>query len=280
MTAPSRPAAPDQPAAPGSPASPLAGRTVVVTRPRDQAAVLAAGIEALGGAALILPALEIGPVDDDGALRAAAARLADFRLAAFVSPNAVHHAWTALGPAVAALGGWPQDLTAAAVGESTAQALRDLGVPRVLVPRDRFDSEGLLAMTELWHVAGWKVVIFRGDGGRELLADTLRTRGAAVEHVACYTRRGPADGGRALAEALAAGQIDALTISSSEGLRHLHDLLPADQRRHLAALPNFVPHQRIAETASALGHSSVILTPPADNGLLEGLCGYNWPQGC
>ncbi|QEL64052.1 uroporphyrinogen III synthase [Oryzomicrobium terrae] len=263
-----------------STALPLAGRTVVVTRPREQAADLAAGITALGGTALVLPALEIGPVDDTRALQDAAARLGDFQLAAFVSPNAVHHAWSALGPALAARGGWPAGLLAAAVGESTATALREHGAPRVLVPADRFDSEGLLAMTELWHVAGWQVVIFRGDGGRELLADTLRTRGATVEHVTCYTRRGPADGGRALAEALAAGRIDALTISSSEGLRHLHDLLPADLRGRLAALPTFVPHARIAETAEQLGHHAIILTPPADSGLLRGLSGYNWPQSC
>ncbi|MGE5945877.1 MAG: uroporphyrinogen-III synthase, partial [Betaproteobacteria bacterium] len=74
----------------------LAGRTIVVTRPLAQSASLAAAIRAEGGDALVFPLLEIAPTDDPGALAEAAARLADYALAIFISPNAVEHALPAL----------------------------------------------------------------------------------------------------------------------------------------------------------------------------------------
>jgi uroporphyrinogen-III synthase len=75
-----------------------------------------------------------------------------------------------------------------------------------------------------------------------------------------------------------AGQLDALTVSSSEGLRYLLDLLDAAGRARLMATPLFVPHARIADNARALGLQQVILTGPADAGIVAGLCAYNWPQ--
>jgi uroporphyrinogen-III synthase len=110
-----------------------------------------------------------------------------------------------------------------------------------------------------------------------LLADTLRARGATVECVACYRRAGPAGGVQILLERWRAGRLDALTVSSSEGLRHLLDLLDDECRSFLARTPVFVPHPRIAEGAQALGLRKIILTDAADAGILAGLLAYNWP---
>jgi uroporphyrinogen-III synthase len=256
-------------------AGPLAGKTIVVTRPRAQAAPLAEAIAALGGEPLIFPLLEIAPAADPQALAAAVARLADYALAVFISPNAVDYVL----PAILARGPWPAGLQPAAVGQGTVRALAAHGVAGCVAPCERFDSEALLELPELaaGQVAGKRIAIFRGDGGRELLADTLRARGAEVDCVTCYRRSGPADGVMPLLTAWRAGKLDALTVSSSEGLRYLVDLLDAEGRRYLQKTPVFVPHARIAENARALGLSNIILTDAADAGIVAGLRAYNWP---
>lgn len=258
-----------------NPGGALAGKTIVVTRPLAQAAPLADAIAAEGGVPLIFPLLEILPPDDPQAVAAAASSLPDCALAIFISPNAVDHAL----PAILARGPWPAGVIPAAVGPGTVKALAAQGVGGCIAPRERFDSEALLALPQLAdaQVGGRRIVIFRGDGGRELLADTLRARGAAVELVTCYLRAGPPNGIEPLLKAWRAGQLDALTVSSSEGLRYLVDLLDAKGRAYLQATPLFVPHARIAENARALDLSNIILTDAADAGILAGLRAYNWP---
>jgi len=258
-----------------NPTGPLAGKTIVVTRPRAQAGPLAAAIAAQGGQPLIFPLLKIAPAADPQPLAAAVARLADYSLAVFISPNAVDYAL----PAILARGPWPAGLLPAAVGQGTARALVAHGVTGCIAPSERFDSEALLALPELAgeRVAGRRVAIFRGDGGRELLADTLRERGAEVDCIACYRRSGPPGGGAPLLAAWRAGRLAALTVSSSEGLRHLVDLLDTEGRAWLQKTPVFVPHARIAENARASGLRKIILTDAADAGILAGLLAYNWP---
>jgi uroporphyrinogen-III synthase len=258
-----------------NPTGPLAGKTIVVTRPRAQAGPLAAAIAALGGQPLIFPLLEISPAGDAQPLASAVARLADYSLAVFISPNAVDYAL----PAILARGAWPPGLQPAAVGQGTVKALAAHGVAGCIAPNERFDSEALLALPDMAaeRVAGRRIAIFRGDGGRELLADTLCARGAAVDCITCYRRSGPVEGVAPLLAAWRAGKLDALTVSSSEGLRYLVDLLDAEGRSYLQNTPVFVPHARIADNARALGLSNIILTDAADAGIVAGLRAYNWP---
>lgn len=254
---------------------PLQGKRILVTRPAAQAATLAAMIAERGGEAICFPLLAIGPFEDEQPLRTAAAGLDGYALAIFISPNAVDYGL----PALVAQRPWPSALRAAAIGPGTVAALAARGIADVIVPRERFDSEALLALPAFWAeaVAGKRVLILRGNGGRELLADTLRERGAIVDCVSCYRRSPPADVGRLLA-LLRDDGIDALTISSSEAMRNLWSLLDAGDRQRLACLPLFVPHVRIAEAAADLGLTKVVLTPPADAGIVEGLAAFvGWP---
>jgi uroporphyrinogen-III synthase len=254
--------------------SPLAGRSVVVTRPLAQAGDLAALIVAAGGEAVVFPLLEINAAADPAPLAAAAAMLNGYTLAIFISPNAVDYSV----PTLLQRGPWPVGLTPAAIGQGTVRALAAHGIHGTVAPTERFDSEALLALPELQAecVAGRRLAIFRGDGGRELLAETLRERGAQVDCISCYARSAPAAGAGTLLKRWHDGQLDALTVSSSEGLRYLLDMLDAEGRALLAKTPVFVPHARIAENATALGLNKVILTGPADAGIIEGLCTYNW----
>lgn len=263
--------------APRRVAGPLAGRCVVVTRPQHQAGELMARLAQAGAEPLLHPLLDIEAACDPAPLAEAVARLADYRFAAFVSPNAVAYAL----PAIAARGGWPAGLQALAVGPGTVRALAGHGVHGTLAPSSRFDSEALLALPELApeRVAGCRVAIFRGDGGRELLADTLRARGAIVDCVACYRRLPPSADGAALLARWRRGALDAVTVSSSEALRYLVGALDAVGLAYLRATPLFVPHARIAETAHACGLTRVVATAAGDEGLLAGLSAYNWPPG-
>ncbi|MCL2523546.1 MAG: uroporphyrinogen-III synthase [Betaproteobacteria bacterium] len=257
-----------------NPTGPLAGRVIAVTRPAAQAGPLAEAIAAAGGVPLLFPLLAIAPAADPQPLAVAAGRLASYDWAVFISPNAVDHAL----PALLAAGPWPPHLRPAAVGPGTVRALAAHGIGDCLAPNERYDSEALLACPELAaeRVAGRRVAIFRGDGGRELLADTLRARGASVDCIACYRRSPPADNAQALLAAWRQGRLAALTVSSSEGLRYLLDLLDAEGRRCLQATPLFVPHERIAETARQLGLDKIILSGGADKGIMAALLAYNW----
>jgi uroporphyrinogen-III synthase len=246
----------------------------VVTRPAGQNEQLAELIRAEGGEVVVFPVLEIRALGDTRELEAAADRLDAYALAVFVSPNAVEKAMNVL----TARRAWPPGVRAAVIGSSSERALARYGVAEILAPRARFDSEALLELPALRDVAGWRVVIFRGDGGRELLGDTLAARGAAVDYVTCYRRSRPAGDAGPLLERWRRGEIDAVTVSSSEGVRNLHDMLGAAGQPWLRRTPLFAPHARIAASARAIGCERVIETGPADEGLCAGLVAF-WDNG-
>jgi uroporphyrinogen-III synthase len=242
---------------------PLRGLTIVVTRPRDQAAQLSRRIEHAGGIPVLFPLLDITAVQDTQTLFEQIARLGQFNLAIFISPNAVHYGIAA----IRAAGHVPDSLKIATVGQGSAKALRALGIANVIAPIEQFDSEGLLALPELQNVAGWRVMIFRGDGGRELLGDTLKARGATVEYATCYQRSKPQQDAGALLSAVP----DAITVTSSEALGYLWQMLNSNARAALRVTPLFVPHERIAGLAREQGWLQVQLTESGDDGLLSAL---------
>jgi uroporphyrinogen-III synthase len=240
---------------------------IVVTRPARQAAGLAREIAALGGRPLIFPAIVILPPADASALRAVQSNLARYDIAIFVSANAVEYG---VGDPAA----WPARILTLAPGPGTAAALAAVGIANARIPATTMDSEGVLALPQLLDVSGKRIVIFRGDGGRELLRTTLEARGATVVQVECYRRAKPQGGAAGLIDAWREKRVDAVTLTSGEGLDNLWDILDGEGRAHLAATPAFVPHASIAERARGLGLRQVIVTPPADVGLLASLLEY------
>jgi uroporphyrinogen-III synthase len=244
-------------------AGPLAGIGVLITRPARQAGGFAQKIAAFGGTPVIFPAIAILPPADPAGLVRVHIALDTYDIAVFVSANAVEYG--APDPRR-----WPARLLAFAPGPGSAEALAAVGIAGARIPATTFDSEGLLVLPELTNVRGKRVVIFRGDGGREHLGDALRARGAHVDHVACYRRAMPESGAAGLAEAFREGRIDAVTITSSEGLDNLWTLADHALRTAWRGLPTFVPHPRIAEHARGLG-LAVVETAGGDAGLLAGL---------
>lgn len=247
--------------------APLAGRAVLVTRPAGQSAGLADRIAALGGEPVLLPTIAIEPVDDRRGFDAALAQLADFRIAVFVSANAVEQAM----PSVNARGGFAPGTRVAAIGAGTARALRGHGIDDALVAADGADSEALLALPALADVADLDVVIFAGEGGRTLMRAALTERGARVTVAACYRRVVPAVPTDAVEARLRTGALHAVTATSSEGLRNLRSMLDPALAPRLFALPLVVPHARIADEARSLGASDITVCGAGDDAIAQAL---------
>ncbi|HEY0064357.1 MAG TPA: uroporphyrinogen-III synthase [Telluria sp.] len=248
---------------------------VVITRPRAQAQALADQVTQLGRAAVVLPLLEIFPLEDQSTLIRTLADLRRYALVAFVSPNAIDAAF-------AHIAAWPREVALAVVGEGSRAALAqhgvDAGNATIFSPKDpaRSDSENLLQSLDLASLAGKEVLIVRGESGRELMADGLRAAGASVTTVAAYRRSVPPMSAplRAQLQHLLNGQNDWI-ITSSEALRGLFALANAlGAAEYVAKLQQqrvIVPHARIAETAKSLGMTRLTLCGSGDERLLAAL---------
>jgi uroporphyrinogen-III synthase len=240
---------------------PLAGVRVLVTRPQHQAGTLAQLIERDGGTAVVFPVIEIAPPQDTTALARIVERIDAFDFAVFISPNAVARAMSLMHAQRPAL---PAHLRLVAVGHASARELERCGAGPVLAPHARFDSEALLELPELQDLRGKRVVIFRGEGGRELLGDTLGARGARVEYAECYRRVRPDADVGPLLERWARGEIDIVVVTSVEGLRNLFDMLGQRGSQRLLNTPLVVVSERMAQAARELGfHDTPQVAPGA-----------------
>ncbi|MBI5611620.1 MAG: uroporphyrinogen-III synthase [Gammaproteobacteria bacterium] len=211
-------------------------------------------IEAAGARAWHYPMVEIVGLGDPAKLSALIDRLDEFDFAIFISPNAVRHGLAL----VHARRAWPARVRIAGVGPGTGQALADAGHADVVLPRTRFNSEGLLAHEEFTRVAGKNIVIFRGHGGRELLATVLRERGARVEYAECYRRIRPAVDDAALRRLWTDAQVQVAIAASPDALRNLVAAVGPAGRAALLATPLVVVSPRLAEHARELGFSGAI----------------------
>lgn len=245
----------------------------MITRPREQAARLAGLVKDAGGRAIVFPALEIVDPVDSRALRALIDQLERFDLAVFISPTAVSRGIEF----VRARRELPDRMRIAAIGKGSARELEARGIADVVVPADGADSEAFLAIPDFQDMHGRSVIVFRGAGGRELLADTLRRRGATVEYAECYRRAKPAGDAQMLLRAWGRGDINAITVTSREALDNLFEMVGTLGRHWLRKTPMFVPHERIAQAARGLGIAAVTVTPAGDESLIEALIRYFAP---
>lgn len=245
----------------------LEGLGVVITRPREPAEQLAAALARDGARPIVFPALAIEDLPPSAALDAALATLPQAGLAIFVSAHAVEKGLAA----ARARGAWPAGLPVAAVGEATAQALRNSGFARVISPQERHDSDALLALPELQAVRGLAIVIFRGEGGRERLREELELRGARVAYAECYRRMRPDSDPRPLLDAWARGQVHAVSVLSAETLENFVALVGEAGARHLPATTLVVPHESIAAHRDARRFARVLVAPHGAAGLADTL---------
>ena len=241
----------------------------MVTRPRGQAGGLAALIRKAGGEPLEIPALEIRDLADLAPFFSVADRLDSFDWAIFVSRNAVRKVFELIGGRP-----WPARLRVATVGSGSREELVAHGIAGVIAPSGQADSEALLALTEFAHIAGKRIAIFRGEGGRKYLGAELAARGALVEHAACYRRTLPVAGGALLDAAWESGKVDAVMLSSGEGLANFLEMLGGEAPQRLGGVALFVPHARVAREAAGHGLERVIVAGPGDVETVAALVAY------
>lgn len=256
----------DVPAAPCN----LAGLSVLVTRPAHQAEGLCEQIAAAHGRPIRFPTLQIlGPTDKHAARRDLA-NASNADLLIFVSANAVQYAFPLLPEQL------PFDVGVAAIGRATARALEEVGLAPTLTPA-RMDSEGLLALPALQETSGQRVFVLRGNGGRELIADSLRERGADVHQIEVYRRQVPTRS--AAARNLVTGWeqlVDVVIATSNAILDNLFTLIGDDGAHLLRGTPLIVVSQRMAEHAVERGCEVIYVAASAqDNDLLTALCEVN-----
>src|SRR5215467_7935871 len=251
-------------------AGPLAGRGIVVTRPREQAGALAGRIRAAAGDPILFPAIEILPPEKPETLAAVIATLEKFQLAIFVSPTAVERAHAM----VSAIRRWPEGLRVAAVGAGTGRSLEERGFRGVLSPSGEGDSEALAALPELRDLSGSSVVIFRGQGGREWLRGALEARGARVEYAECYRRVRPGAPIGGLLARWQSGGVDAVSITSAESLVNFSAMLGPTGATYLRATPVFVPHPRIELAARKLEIREIVVTGQGDERAVEEMAAF------
>jgi len=231
---------------------PLQDVKVLVTRPQQRAADLCQMIEQAGGSALQFAAIEITEPADFKSREHARDHIPEFALAIFISPTAVEKTFEFL----TAL---PAGIRISAIGSRTTRALEAMGLNVDIIP-DGHDSESLLQHPQLQagQVAGKKIVIFRGEGGRELLGDTLQSRGAEIFYADMYQRSPPTSASQ-LSQYLA--EADIITVSSNQGLQNLYDL--ATDKNSLTHHALVVPGERSYTLAKALGFSNIYVAENA-----------------
>jgi uroporphyrinogen-III synthase len=226
---------------------------LLLTRPAEDCAALAETLAAQGIFSSCLPLLEIAPLPVSEKIRRAITQLPSCSAVIVVSKPAARIALDLLDGASALTMPW------FSVGAATAQILLDHGLDANF-PADGDDSEALLQLPRLREAIsqpGAQVLILRGEGGRELLAERLRERGASVEYLELYRRDLPAYAPDELPRRIAAERLNGLVVSSGQGFEHLRQMA-GDAWPTIAPLPLFVPSPRVAELARAAGAQTVV----------------------
>ncbi len=250
--------------------SALAGRRILITRPEHQAQGLVEGIQERGGDPFLFPTLVITPPPDLRVWEQVANDLEGFDWLIFVSANAV----AGFAEQLDAYGlAWPKRPGCAAIGRKSAQALSARVDCPVVVPAD-YRSEGLLALPEMAakQVAGQRILLVRGQRGRELLPKALEERGAEVERVAVYARRLPETDPTPLTKALVTGRLDAAVFTSPDTFRNLLQLLSPRGCQALDRIPLIVISPVTADAVAEAGYSAPIVAPEvSEEGLVQAL---------
>lgn len=238
----------------------MTGWRLLLTRPAAECEVLAATLAEAGVFSRSLPLLATEALAEIPEQRAAILDLEHYSALVVVSKTAARLGLELLmrhrqQP--------PANLAWFSVGTATARILDQFLQPhglRACCPSEGDDSEALLALPQLTSallVPNPRVLIMRGEGGRELIADTLRQRGVAVDYLELYRRVRPQYPAGTLARVVEESHLNALLVSSAQGLDNLRQLA-ASAWEELSRLPLLVPSPRVADMARAAGARQVI----------------------
>lgn len=240
--------------------------TILVTRPSPSGEQLVSRLRALGRVAYHAPLIDFAPGGDLPKLPQALQQLNDGDLVFILSQHSVSYANSVMGRVGLP---WPARLAYYAIGRNTALAMHRISSLPVEYPREQEISETLLLLPALQNLDGKQALILRGNGGRELLGNSLSERGGAVSYYECY-QRSPVhyDGSEQSAHWQRAG-VDTLVVTSGEMLQQLYTLVPDYYRSSwLLRCRLVVVSERLATLAQELGWSTIRVADNADNDAL------------
>ncbi len=244
----------------------LAGRRILLTRPIDQAQSLLVQLQAQGANAGVFPGLRIvlqTPAEEE------LVQIEKADLIIFVSANAVR----GLAPHASSIHNL-QNLRFAAIGHATARALCDANLEPALSAPAPYNSEAFLALDELQALPGQRIIIVRGQSGRELLKENLQQRGAEVRYLQVY-RRDPPDQPLSFAD-LACGDPELICITSTEIAANLLECVAPDDSSRLLNCPLLAGNARIAEACRTMKYALIggVAEHPGDDAMLEAIHKY------
>jgi len=240
--------------------------SILVTRPSPAGEQLVSRLRALGQVAWSFPLIEFSPGRELPLLAGHLDALQEGDLLFALSQHAVEFAHARLQQEKRA---WPASPCYFAIGRTTALALHTQSGINVRYPLDREISEVLLQLPELQSVAGKRALVLRGNGGRELLGDTLRERGAAVTFCECYQRCAKHYDGAEEAMRWQQRGVTTLVVTSGEMLQQLWSLIPQWYRENwLLRCRLLVVSERLANLARELGWQDIRIADNADNDAL------------
>jgi uroporphyrinogen-III synthase len=248
----------------------LNGLRVLIPRPERQQDPLVDLLRNQGCHTFVLPVMEIRPIESPELTSRLQSSLGGADIVIFISSNAVNCCLDLLSQVGGSL---PEQVAYFAVGGTTAERLAKHGC-HVVFPEDKANSEGLLELEPLQQVAGKKILICRGEGGRDRLRDGLKERGAEVSYLELYRRLPSPQFAGALNGLIQSDGVDAIIVHSGEILAALYDCLEGDSREKIRHLRFVVPAQRIAELLADMGVTSAIVAANALPGkMVEALVG-------
>jgi uroporphyrinogen-III synthase len=259
----------------------LQGQVILNTRPAHQQSELTQMLEADGARVLGFPVIDIQPVEIGAEQRRLAREIGDYDILLFVSRNAVEGAFRFIDAARL-----PASLRLGVIGAATRTALQKalaagpLDIDDCLVAGEPYNSEALLEAPALQRVEGRRVLILRGQQGRNLLGDELQRRGARVDYAEVYRRALPADAASTFNRLVADAMPTLVVLTSAEGMHNLMELVDARAARALRLTPWLLISERMRESALKLGHNATVLIAhsASDNGIRRTICEWAKPR--
>ena len=248
----------------------LKNKRILITRPNEQADSLCKLISNHGGVSVRFPTIKIQPIVRTDKLIKRFDEISKYDFIIFISRNAakitIDHFIGNIDVFI--------DTQIIAIGPGTAEELATRGLTDIICPGSQTDSKALLDLKEMQSnkIANKQILIIRGTGGRELLADSLETRGANINYVEVYKRCLPEYGKHEIGNAWYKKKPDVVVVTSNEILNNLINLL-SDDKKKLFSTPLVTMSERIAERARKEGFTSKIgvAREQNDNGVLAGL---------
>lgn len=249
----------------------LKGQVILNTRPRHQQAELTALLEQDGARVLSFPVIEIELTENDALRQRLDQDIDEYDILLFVSRNAVEGAFQFIDAARLAAG-----TNYGVIGRATWQALaiRVENLDQCLLAGEPYNSEALLEAKALQQVMGKRIMIFRGQQGRNLLGDELAARGAKVDYCEVYRRELPRCESSVFSRLIEDIFPTLAILTSNEGMHNLFKLVDAVAAERLRRIPWLLISERMRESSLKLGHNApiVIAHSASDQGIQQAIC--------